>query len=103
VFVSQWRQLESWAEKHPGLHQVLTPDRILFGEWFVAHHRTRTRTTAHMFVCSCRVFGAKPKVVRGRLYARHSIHYTNLPDLFLAFDIYDKKKGTLLGYFQFYL
>lgn len=61
---AQWRQLESWAEKHPGLHQVLTPDRILFGEW---------------------------------LYARHSIHYTNLPDLFLAFDIYDKKKGRFLS------
>jgi hypothetical protein len=28
------------------------------------------------------------------MYARHSIHYTNLPDLFLAFDIYDKRKGT---------
>jgi hypothetical protein len=53
VFVPQWRQLESWAEKHPGLHQVLTPDRILFGEWFVAHHRTRTRTAAHAHVFVC--------------------------------------------------
>jgi len=31
------------------------------------------------------------------LYARHSIHYTQLPDLFLAFDIYDKKKGRFLS------
>ena len=25
------------------------------------------------------------------LYAKHSIHYTSLPDYFLAFDIYDKQ------------
>jgi len=31
------------------------------------------------------------------MYARHSIHYTNLPDLFLAFDIYDKTKGKFLS------
>ena len=31
------------------------------------------------------------------MYARHSIHYTRLPDLFLAFDIYDKKKGKFVS------
>lgn len=61
---AQWRQLEQWVNQHPGLHQVLNQDRILFGEW---------------------------------MYARHSIHYTRLPDLFIAFDIYDKKKGRFLS------
>jgi len=60
----QWRQLEAWAAQHPGIHQVLNPDRILFGEW---------------------------------MYAKHSIHYTKLPDLFLAFDIFDKKKGKFVS------
>lgn len=26
------------------------------------------------------------------LFAKHSIHYTNLPDYFIAFDIFDKKE-----------
>eukprot|EP01087_Luapelamoeba_hula_P017160 TRINITY_DN5387_c2_g1_i1.p1 TRINITY_DN5387_c2_g1~~TRINITY_DN5387_c2_g1_i1.p1 ORF type:complete len:312 (+),score=91.76 TRINITY_DN5387_c2_g1_i1:44-937(+) len=60
----QWRQLDSWVQQHPGIYQVVTPDRILFGEW---------------------------------LYARHSIHYTSLPDYFLAFDIYDKKLGKFVS------
>ncbi|KAL6080664.1 ERI1 exoribonuclease 3 [Balamuthia mandrillaris] len=61
---AQWGQLEAWVQQHPGLLEVLTPDRILFGEW---------------------------------MYARHSIHYTHLPDLFIAFDIYDKKQGKFLS------
>jgi hypothetical protein len=28
------------------------------------------------------------------MYAKHSIHYTRLPDYFIAFDIYDRKTGT---------
>ncbi|KAI4731835.1 hypothetical protein E4T49_00165 [Aureobasidium sp. EXF-10728] len=28
------------------------------------------------------------------LFAKHSIHYTNLPDLFLAFDLFDTEAGT---------
>lgn len=27
------------------------------------------------------------------LYAKHSIHYTRLPDYFLAFDLYDRRTG----------
>jgi atypical dual specificity phosphatase len=59
---TQWRQLDSWAEKHAwSLHQLLGDRRyILYGEW---------------------------------CYAKHSIHYARLPDLFLAFDIYDKSQG----------
>eukprot|EP01121_Diplochlamys_sp_Union-15-3_P022909 TRINITY_DN989_c0_g1_i3.p1 TRINITY_DN989_c0_g1~~TRINITY_DN989_c0_g1_i3.p1 ORF type:complete len:138 (-),score=16.13 TRINITY_DN989_c0_g1_i3:28-441(-) len=30
-------------------------------------------------------------------YQKHSIHYTNLPDYFLAFDIYDKSVGKFLS------
>lgn len=28
------------------------------------------------------------------LYAKHSIHYTRLPDYFLAFDLYDRRAGV---------
>ncbi|CAD0092249.1 unnamed protein product [Aureobasidium vineae] len=31
------------------------------------------------------------------LFAKHSIHYTNLPDLFLAFDLFDSEIGTFLS------
>lgn len=31
------------------------------------------------------------------MYARHSIHYHNLPDMFLAFDLYDKNSATFLS------
>eukprot|EP00475_Leptophrys_vorax_P015288 TRINITY_DN21663_c1_g1_i1.p1 TRINITY_DN21663_c1_g1~~TRINITY_DN21663_c1_g1_i1.p1 ORF type:complete len:715 (+),score=194.43 TRINITY_DN21663_c1_g1_i1:622-2766(+) len=31
-------------------------------------------------------------------FAKHSIHYSHLPDYFLAFDIYDKKVGKFLSY-----
>lgn len=30
-------------------------------------------------------------------YSKHSIHYTRLPDYFLAFDIYDKEKKKFLS------
>jgi hypothetical protein len=30
-------------------------------------------------------------------YARHSIHYTRLPDWFLAFDVFDKRERRLLS------
>jgi ATP-dependent RNA circularization protein (DNA/RNA ligase family) len=30
-------------------------------------------------------------------YAKHSIHYTSLPDWFLGFDIFDKKRGIFLN------
>ena len=32
------------------------------------------------------------------LYAKHSIHYTNLPGYFLAFDIYDAKEGKFMSW-----
>ena len=28
------------------------------------------------------------------MYAKHSIHYTRLPDYFIAFDVYDRKTST---------
>jgi len=31
------------------------------------------------------------------MYAKHSIHYTELPDLFIAFDIWDVKIGNFLS------
>ncbi|CAD0100296.1 unnamed protein product [Aureobasidium mustum] len=31
------------------------------------------------------------------LFAKHSIHYTTLPDLFLAFDFFDTETGTFLS------
>jgi atypical dual specificity phosphatase len=31
------------------------------------------------------------------LFAKHSIHYTNLPDLFLAFDLFDSETGNFLS------
>jgi hypothetical protein len=31
-------------------------------------------------------------------FAKHSIHYSQLPDYFLAFDIYDKRVGKFLSY-----
>ena len=31
------------------------------------------------------------------LFAKHSIHYSNLPDLFLAFDLLDTKTGSFLS------
>jgi atypical dual specificity phosphatase len=30
------------------------------------------------------------------MYAKHSIHYTNLPDIFIAFDIFDPKEQKFL-------
>lgn len=30
-------------------------------------------------------------------YAKHSIHYTQLPDYFIGFDMYDKQSGTFLN------
>ncbi|THY75353.1 hypothetical protein D6C86_03755 [Aureobasidium pullulans] len=31
------------------------------------------------------------------LFAKHSIHYTSLPDMFLAFDLFDTEQGTFLS------
>lgn len=33
-------------------------------------------------------------------YAKHSIHYTRLPDYFLAFDIYNKVSGKFINFEQ---
>ena len=30
-------------------------------------------------------------------YAKHSLHYTSLPDVFLAFDLFDAEKGKFLS------
>lgn len=32
------------------------------------------------------------------LYAKHSIHYTNLPGYFMAFDLYDKQAGKFFSW-----
>jgi len=41
---------------------------------------------------------AEPVIIFGEwLYAKHSIHYTRLPDLFLVFDIFDKLHDRFLS------
>eukprot|EP01105_Mastigella_eilhardi_P026463 TRINITY_DN7698_c0_g1_i1.p1 TRINITY_DN7698_c0_g1~~TRINITY_DN7698_c0_g1_i1.p1 ORF type:complete len:266 (+),score=63.56 TRINITY_DN7698_c0_g1_i1:26-799(+) len=35
---AQWKGLDQWVVRTPGLYQVLTPDIILFGEWMAAKH-----------------------------------------------------------------
>jgi len=44
------------------------------------------------------LLGSRQFVLYGEwCYAKHSIHYTNIPDLFLVFDLYDKKTEKFLS------
>jgi hypothetical protein len=57
----QFQSLWGWiAARECILGQILSPDRILFGEW---------------------------------CFAVHSVHYDQLPDWFLGFDLYDCSEG----------
>ncbi|KAG6820659.1 hypothetical protein H0H93_013510 [Arthromyces matolae] len=64
----QFKKLDIWLERHrEDLLHVLNRDRH-FAERYI-------------------LFGEW-------MYATHSIHYTQLPDRFLAFDLYDRSTGT---------
>lgn len=70
---AQFKKLDKWVDDHrEGLNLVL---RGRQGEWEAGRW-----------------------VVYGEwLFAKHSIHYTRLPDLFLAFDLFDTETQTFLS------
>jgi atypical dual specificity phosphatase len=83
---SQFKGLDTWLEQHRAeLHDVLVEPGafILFGECVP-------------FLCSICTFEQCFPPVRW-MYAKHSIHYTALPSLFLAFDIYDIRNNVFLS------
>ncbi|THZ17248.1 hypothetical protein D6C89_08861 [Aureobasidium pullulans] len=66
---AQFKKLDKWLEVHyEGLTTVLQVDEP--GKWIL--------------------YGEW-------LFAKHSIHYTSLPDMFLAFDLFDTEQGTFLS------
>ncbi|THX45666.1 hypothetical protein D6D06_10397 [Aureobasidium pullulans] len=66
---AQFKKLDRWLEDHyEGLITVLQVDEP--GKWIL--------------------YGEW-------LFAKHSIHYTSLPDMFLAFDLFDTEQGTFLS------
>ncbi|KEQ79892.1 hypothetical protein M438DRAFT_282875 [Aureobasidium pullulans EXF-150] len=66
---AQFKKLDRWLEDHyEGLITVLQVDEP--GKWIL--------------------YGEW-------LFAKHSIHYTSLPDMFLAFDLFDTERGTFLS------
>lgn len=66
---AQFRKLDKWLEDHyEGLSVVLEADKP--GKWIL--------------------YGEW-------LFAKHSIHYTRLPDMFLAFDLFDTEHDTFLS------
>ncbi|THY30291.1 hypothetical protein D6D00_02965 [Aureobasidium pullulans] len=66
---AQFKKLDRWLEDHyEGLITVLQVDES--GKWIL--------------------YGEW-------LFAKHSIHYTSLPDMFLAFDLFDTEHGTFLS------
>ncbi|THW51722.1 hypothetical protein D6D22_00711 [Aureobasidium pullulans] len=66
---AQFKKLDKWLEDHyEGLITVLQVDEP--GKWIL--------------------YGEW-------LFAKHSIHYTCLPDMFLAFDLFDTEHGTFLS------
>ncbi|KAI5196682.1 hypothetical protein E4T39_07699 [Aureobasidium subglaciale] len=68
---AQFKKLDKWLSDHyGGLSTVLDPTRSQPGRWIL--------------------YGEW-------LYAKHSIHYSNLPDVFLAFDLFDTKTGVFLS------
>jgi atypical dual specificity phosphatase len=47
----------------------------------------------------CRILEPERHILFGEwCYAKHSLHYTELPDYFLAFDIYDRFTGNFLSF-----
>ncbi|KAI4842859.1 hypothetical protein E4T45_08877 [Aureobasidium sp. EXF-8846] len=68
---AQFKKLDKWLEDHyEGLSTVLDAKSSQPGRWIL--------------------YGEW-------LFAKHSIHYTNLPDLFLAFDLFDTETGSFLS------
>ncbi|KAH0360352.1 hypothetical protein KCU65_g9437, partial [Aureobasidium melanogenum] len=68
---AQFKKLDKWLDDHhEGLSTVLDSENSRPGRWIL--------------------YGEW-------LYAKHSIYYTNLPDLFLAFDLFDTETGTFLS------
>lgn len=68
---AQFKKLDKWLDDHhEGLGAVLDSANSQPGRWIL--------------------YGEW-------LFAKHSIHYTTLPDLFLAFDLFDTKTGTFLS------
>ncbi|THX74325.1 hypothetical protein D6D05_07007 [Aureobasidium pullulans] len=66
---AQFKKLDRWLEDHyEGLITVLQVDEP--GKWIL--------------------YGEW-------LFAKHSIHYTSLPNMFLAFDLFDTEQGTFLS------
>jgi atypical dual specificity phosphatase len=67
----QFKKLDTWIEKHrEGIYKILTHENQYFpGRWIL--------------------YGEW-------MYATHSIPYSHLPDLFLAFDLYDRQTGRFL-------
>ena len=46
----------------------------------------------------CQILEPERHVLFGEwCYAKHSIHYTHLPDWFIAFDIYDRAEGRFFS------
>ncbi|KEQ61141.1 uncharacterized protein M437DRAFT_76709 [Aureobasidium melanogenum CBS 110374] len=68
---AQFKKLDKWLDDHyEGLSAVLDSEHSHPGRWIL--------------------YGEW-------LYAKHSIHYTTLPDLFLAFDLFDTETSTFLS------
>ncbi|KAG9651267.1 hypothetical protein KCU86_g1251, partial [Aureobasidium melanogenum] len=68
---AQFKKLDKWLDDHyEGLSIVLDAANSQPGRWIL--------------------YGEW-------LYAKHSIYYTTLPDLFLAFDLFDTETGTFLS------
>jgi atypical dual specificity phosphatase len=68
---AQFKKLDKWLEDHyEGLSTILDVESNQPGRWIL--------------------YGEW-------LFAKHSIHYTNLPDLFLAFDLLDTKTSSFLS------
>ncbi|KAK6004687.1 hypothetical protein QM012_008549 [Aureobasidium pullulans] len=68
---AQFKKLDKWLDDHyEGLSTVLDAANSQQGRWIL--------------------YGEW-------LYAKHSIYYTSLPDLFLAFDLFDTETGTFLS------
>lgn len=95
----QFRRLDAWVHEHgPELQRVLGRDEhfperyILYGEWMAAKHRFDSVPS----VASVR----RSTLTRAFSFPRvraHSIPYDLLPDLFLAFDLYDRASATFVS------
>jgi len=103
----QFASLRRWIDAHrEGLFKALKPGRhILYGEWLNAVVRL-------FLFCVCQPSNVAAGTSDGHVVhslqwpvasqnfvppLQHSVRYTRLPDVFLAFDIFDKKHGRFLS------